>query len=204
MDNHKWAFVVWNENTKRNMQYLLVHVDYHWDAGYDYWYYPEYEKIFLSSDNNEIIKIVSEEKFIRFDSFICPAIAKNIVDEVHFLCFQGDEDGDVAIFKDFLDKYNCDQTLHNSIISLSEVKSQKPILFDFCIDVFNRSNMWYGSDIWPVEEIDVFLSGCEPLVKSAEIVTISMSYGYSGSEEDTKRLAQKVLNCFYNWRDNSE
>lgn len=57
MDNHKWSFVVWNKERNEDSIYLLVHVDYHWDAGYDYWHSPDEEKTFLTASENEIIKV---------------------------------------------------------------------------------------------------------------------------------------------------
>ncbi len=200
MDDHKWAFVVWNENRKRNEGYLLVHVDYHWDSVYDYWDSPEEEKIFLASGDDEVMQIVKEGSYIRFDSFICPAVAKGFVDEIHFYCLQGDEQGDIAIDLDLLEKYNCSQVLHDSSQSLSAIETSKPIIFDFCIDVFNRSSDWYGSEIWPDDEIEELLMNCKPLVQRAEIVTVSMSYGYSGAEADTERLTRHVIECFLDWR----
>ncbi len=109
----------------------------------------------------------------------------------------------MIIYEEFLDKYNCKQVLHNSISTLSDLKTDKPILFDFCIDVFNRSNQFYESDIWPDTEIDEFLEGCRRLVIAAEMVTISMSYGYSGTMNDTKRLTKKVVEKFNEWRRDS-
>ncbi|WP_108126730.1 UPF0489 family protein [Saccharospirillum mangrovi] len=203
MDSHKWSFVIWNKERNSENHYLLVHVDYHWDAGYDFWEHPEEEENFFSSDENEIIAIVKEENFIRYDSFICPAIAKGIIDEVHFYCLQGDESGEEAIYENFLDKYNCKQVLHDSINTLSELKTDKPIFFDFCVDVFNRSNKYYESDIWSDNEIEEFLESCKQLVISAEVVTISMSYGYSGTKNDTKRLTKRVVEKFNEWRRNS-
>lgn len=203
MDNHKWSFAIWNKECVSEKSYLLVHVDYHWDAGYDMWESAENEDIFLSSDEDEIVEILREENLIRFDSFICPAIAKGFIDEVHFFCLQGDESGDEAIYEGFIDKFGCEQVIHNSLNSLSSIKTKKPILFDFCVDVFNRSNQFYGSDIWPDNEIDELLEACKPLVVSADIVTVSMSYGYSGSKDDTKRLTEKVINTFGEWRNDS-
>lgn len=203
MDNHKWSFVIWNKERSLRCNYLLVHVDYHWDAGYDYWDCPDEEVKFFSASDDEVIEIVREENFIRYDSFICPAIAKGFIDEVHFYCLQGDESGDVAIYEDFLNKYNCTQILHNSITTLSSLETDKPIIFDFCIDVFNRSNKFYESDIWLDEDIDKLLDACKHLVVSAEIVTISMSYGFSGTKSDTKRLTKMVVERFRDWRKNS-
>jgi hypothetical protein len=200
MDNHKWSFVIWNQEIKDNQKYLLAHVDYHWDAVYDYWDNPDEERAFLSAGDNEIIDIVKAENYIRFDSFICPAIAKGLIDEVHFYCHQGDEGGDIAIGEEFLTKYRCVQVLHDSSQALSEIRTTKPILFDFCIDLFNRSNEHYGSDIWSDDEIEDLLENCKNLVKSAKIITISMSYGYSGTESDTKRLTKTAVEVFSKWR----
>lgn len=167
MDNHKWSFVIWNQELKDDEKYLLVHVDYHWDSGYDYWFSPDEEQAFLSASDSEIIEIVKEETYIRYDSFICPAIAKGLIDEVHFYCLQGDDLGDIAIHEEFLTKFKCDQVLHDHSKTLSKISTTKPILFDFCIDVFNRSNELYRSDIWADDEIDDLLKNCKHLVESA-------------------------------------
>ena len=200
MDNHKWSFFIWNSEIKDNSKYLLAHVDYHWDAIYDYWDSPDEEQAFFSADDNEIINIVKENNYIRFDSFICPAIAKGLINEVHFYCPQGDENGDIAIGDNFLAKFNCKQVLHESSKTISKIRTTKPVLFDFCIDVFNRSNEYYCSDILSDSEIENLLLDCKYLVESAEIITISMSYGYSGTESDTKRLTKKTVEMFSKWR----
>ena len=102
MDNHKWSLVIWNRECISSVTYLLAHVDYHWDAGYDMWESTDNEEMFLSSNEDEIIEIVREENIIRFDSFICPAIVKGFIDAVHFFCLQGNENGDEAIYEDFI------------------------------------------------------------------------------------------------------
>lgn len=60
--------------------------------------------------------------------------------------------------------------------------------------------MCFSANIWKENEINDWLNDCEGLVQSASIVTVSMSYGYSGVEEDTERLTKKVINLFYKWR----
>ena len=67
--------------------------------------------------------------------------------------------------------------------------------------MLNRSDMCYTGDIWSLEEIDDLLNDIKHLVINASIVTISMSYGYSGTKEDTSRLTKYILERFCDWRD---
>ena len=121
----------------------------------------------------DIRALVQEDKWIRFDSFICPAIIRGIANEVHFLCYQ--EYGDEGIYEGSLEKHQATQYIYRNSSELKNYKFNKPYIFDFCIDVFNRSNMYYEGDIWNIEEIDEFLYELEVLVKGAELITISMS-----------------------------
>lgn len=191
MDNHKWALVIWDKYRNISKKYALIHIDYHWDAGYDYWNYSEEENKFLLASHDEIINIVQEGNWIRFDSFICPAIAKGFIDEVHFHCFQGDNDGDIGIYTPFLKKYKCSQAIHKTSRTLTNIILEKPLVFDFCIDIFNKSDMYFTSDIWTDDEINSLLYDCKELVKNAEIITISMSYCYSGTKKTLKDLLKK-------------
>lgn len=200
MDDHRWALVAWDKDRKAEKKYVLAHIDYHWDATYDFFNEPQKEREFINASHSNLIDWVQEDTFIRYDSFICPAIAMGFIDEVHFYCLQGDKDGDIAIDSRLLDRFKCIQVLHNTMNSLRNLKTDKPIIFDFCLDIFNKSDMYYESDIWPEDEISRLLNDCENLVRLADIVTISMSYGHSGTEQDTRRLTEKVINTFWEWR----
>jgi len=83
MDNHKWAFYIWNKFIKEsgNQKLTLVHADYHWDDINDYQDAPEEEEKLVNSDDEKLIEIVKEDSFIRYDSFICPAIIRGLVNE---------------------------------------------------------------------------------------------------------------------------
>src|SRR5208337_2973437 len=70
----------------------LLHLDYHWDGVNDFNADAEKELLCATTGIEEIYKIVSKGNLVRKDSFIAPSIIRRIIDEVHFLCFQGDMD----------------------------------------------------------------------------------------------------------------
>ena len=201
MDNHKWALYVWEKNRLTQGFYTLVHVDFHWDANYDFWGKPDKEKDLKGASIERIEKLIREGDLIQYDSFIGPAIVRGLINDVHFLCFQEDEDE--GFTDDELKAFNSEQTIHTKAASLKRIETKQPILFDFCLDVFNRSDYDYQSDLWADEEIDTLLRECKPLVQKAQVVTVSMSYGCSGTKEDTKRLTEKVVPLFLEWRNGS-
>ena len=201
MDNHKWALYIWDTNQISTNASKLVHVDYHWDAGYDYWELPDKEKELIRANSAELKLLIEQDELIRYDSFIGPALARNLVSEVHFLCFQ--EDSDKGFYKPVLEKFNCKQTIHNNISDLEPEIAGKPLIFDFDVDVFNRSKYEYKSELWDVVEIDNFLSNCKPLVQAADLITVSMSYSCSGTVEDTESLTKLVVQKFMAWRNDS-
>jgi len=145
--------------------------------------------------------LIRKEDLIQYDSFIGPALARELINDIHFLCFQEDEDE--GFTEEELEKYNTKQTIHGMVDTLKKIEIKQPLLFDFCLDVFNRSDYDYQSDLWADEEIEVLLLECKPLVKKAKVVTVSMSYGCSGTEEDTKILTEKVVTLFLGWRNGS-
>ena len=201
MDNHKWALYVWESNRLKDGLYTLVHVDYHWDAVYDFWENPEKEKELIESSLDELKSLIKDESLIQYDSFIGPALARGLIDDIHFLCFQ--EDGDEGFWQPVLDRFGCKQTIHGDSKSLNTLNVDSPLLFDFCLDVFNRSDYEYRSELWKNKEIEKLLFDCKILVQIADIVTISMSYGYSGTLEDTKALTERVVPLFIEWRNAS-
>ncbi|MEW5789022.1 MAG: UPF0489 family protein [Pseudomonadota bacterium] len=202
MDNHRWAYYVWETNRDKfkNHKAPIVHIDYHWDAGDDFYHSPEKEAEFKSLTIKQIWDMVSEGNWIRFDSFICPAIIRGICNEVHFLCFQGDGD-DEGIYEGTLNKHSALQHIYRSSSELKNLDIKTPYFFDFCVDVFNRSDVMYTSDIWRLNEIDELLENIKHLVIDASIVTISMSYGYSGTSDDTSWLTRHVVGKFCSWRE---
>lgn len=75
-----------------------------------------------------------------------------------------------------------------------------PILFDICLDLFNKSDQWEEGDLWEDHEIVEFLEKTSPYIEGADIVTVSFSFGYSGTTDDTKQLAALVLPKMFGYR----
>ena len=201
VDNHKWAFYIWNGFHLRSgiPRFSLIHADYHWDGGNDFHNAPEEEQKFLKADDQRLLELLREEVWIRWDSFISPAIILGFIDEVHFYCKQ-DDGYDVGISEELLSRCKTKQFIHDHLESLISHKFSSPIIFDLCLDLFNKSDMWFQGDIWPQDEIDSFLVAVRPYVQQAQLITVSLSFGYSGTEDDTRRLAKHVLPLFESWR----
>lgn len=194
MDNHKWAFYIWHRFQVQTEipKFTLVHVDYHWDGGDDFMHSEEMAAELMAATDERLIEFIREENWIRFDSFIAPAIRRGIVDEVHFYCKQ-DDGWDVGINADLLAHAATRQFIYDDINELIQHSFSCPLIFDLCLDLFNRSKMHYEGDIWKDEEIEEFLIISKPVLQQAALVTVSFSFGYSGTEEDTRRIAKLVL-----------
>jgi len=142
-------------------------------------------------DIEEIYKIIIDGKhFVRKDSFIAPAVIREIINEIHFLCLQ--DDTTPALDEELLGKYNSRQFIHRNLQSLVSC-TPKGALFDIDLDIFNKSDYWGTGDLWTDSEILDFLWGCSGLIKSSPLITIAMSFNYSGSEDDTKFLTRFVV-----------
>jgi hypothetical protein len=193
MDDHRWAFYIWEKFLQHDggkKPRALVHLDYHWDGVNDFSADADQERLRKISELDEICKIVSEEMGIQKDSFIAPAIIRGIVEEVHFLCFQ--RETEPGIDAELLDRYGSRQYFHPDLSSLSE-HAPAGSLFDIDLDIFNKSGYWDKGDLWTGIEISQFLYGCNHLLESSSLVTIAMSFGYSGSEDDTRYLTELVV-----------
>lgn len=201
MDNHKWALYIWEDykNLKSVNKFSLVHIDYHWDGVNDFYNDAIKEAELLSGNLDKVKEFIIEDTWIRFDSFIAPAILRGFIEEVHFYCLQNDG-VDMGIDSDTLTKTSTKQTIHENIESIASQSYDSPLIFDFCLDIFNKSDNWYDGNIWNEELIIEFINKCEHLVKKANLVTISLSFGYSGTEDDTKRLAQLIVPKIMEWR----
>ncbi|HZX30908.1 MAG TPA: UPF0489 family protein [Rhodocyclaceae bacterium] len=189
MDDHRWALKVWETNRKQD-SYALIHADYHWDACYDFYDSPEQEARLLSASSSDLAELVAAGEWIKLDSFIAPAIRRGLINTVHFYCFQ---DEDEALDEDLLKSCGAKQVFHSSVESLAAANIDGPLIFDLCLDLFNRSDQWEKGDLWSDEEISRFLEAVRPMVVRSDIVTIAMSFNYSGTHADTKHLARLVV-----------
>ena len=189
MDDHRWAMLVWELLRKQN-RYSLVHADFHWDGCDDFYDNEREETRLLGATLADIEQYVVDNKFIRFDSFIAPAVRRGMFEEIHFFCKQ---DGDKGLRKSLLKKVGAMQFFHRSASSITAHNFSLPVVFDLCLDLFNRSEEMEIGNIWPESKILHFLNSVRSIIASAEIVTVSLSFGYSGSEDDTRRLAKLVV-----------
>jgi hypothetical protein len=200
VDDHRWAFYAW-EKEQKNLaisKYSLIHVDHHWDGVNDFHNAPEKEQALISAGLDEMRHLVEEDRWISFDSFIAPALIRGFIDEVHFYCKQ--ENTEVGLDLELLEKTGVRQYIHDDLHSLKSIEPTSPVIFDFCLDVFNGTDDLFRGELWPDQKIMELLDACKEYVKSAKIVTISLSFGYSGTRSDTIRLADLVVNKFLQWR----
>jgi hypothetical protein len=200
MDNHKWALVVWETFwAEVGGRLTLAHLDYHWDGGYDFACDKEKENQLLNADLGAIQAFVEEEEWIRYDSFIAPAVARGMFDCVHFYCIQGDK-WDVAIDPEVLASTGTHQVIHESPETLATLSTDAPLIFDLCLDLFNRTERFGEGDLWSDAEILQFLEIVRPLIINASLVTVSLSFDCSGTADDTRHLAALVLPKIEEWR----
>lgn len=200
MDDHRWAFLVWTRfGVEHGIErFSLVHADYHWDGVNDFHEREEARARLLAADLDELEAMVRNRDFIQYDSFIAPAVIRKLVTEVHFLCTQtGTEPG---LGESLLSDTGAREYMHDDASHLAQVRFNGPVIFDLCLDMFNRSEIWATGDLWTDDEIDDFLGGVRPLIERAELVTVSLSFDYSGTESDTRHLAGLVVPRILHWR----
>lgn len=198
MDNHRWAILVWEEQHKSN-QYTLVHADQHWDGCYDFYEDPKAEQELVNADVLGIRKYLIEDKLIRFDSFIAPAVKRGLFDVVHFYCTE-DNGNEIGMYEEWLASVGGRQVIHKDFASLAAAEFDCPVIFDLCLDLFNRSDEFRKSDLWSRLEICEFLESIKHIIADAELVTVSLSFDYSGSHNDTRKLAALVIPILMSFR----
>lgn len=191
MDNHKWALSVWAHH-HRGTRWSLFHADHHWDGVDLFRENDQAQAALQAADPNTLDQWILDESRIQYDAFIAPAVRKGFFEEVHFFCTQKD-DWDRGLDPALCGSMGVIQTLHAGIDSFAGVTPRAPIVFDLCLDLFNESSTYYGSNLWSDAAIASTLAAFAHHVKAAEVVTVSLSFGYSGTEDDTRRLAALVV-----------
>jgi hypothetical protein len=195
MDNHRWALLVWERHMEETgaKRFILAHADFHWDAGY---YFSEQEGLkeqLVAADLNQLESWIEEDVLVRYDSFIAPAVVRKRFESVHFFCMQGDEH-DLGLDLEVLQAGATEKVLHDTPESLASLTLDHPLIFDLCLDLFNKDDdLEYGSELWSDAEIQKFIETVRGLIENAAVVTVSLSFGYSGTEEDTRHLAALVV-----------
>lgn len=193
MDDHKWAYYIWELYCLHNSikkPLALLHFDYHWDGVNDFLSDSTQERLKEIKRIEEIRDLVSNSDFVRKVSFIAPAIIKGIINEIHFYCFQ--HNTEIGIDEKLLNKYHSKQFIHKNLNLILDHNPNNYFL-DIDLDVFNKSDMWAESDLWGNSDICDFLRKCSGLIKGASLITIAMSFGYSGTYDDTRRLTKEVV-----------
>lgn len=195
MDNHKWAYWVWENQPRRaDQRYALVHFDYHFDDVNDFFQEPEEVVTLRSADSAAIRSRVEEGAGIRYDSFIAPALLRGIVNHVHFFCVQESDEEERGFDANTLRECDAQQTFYGSVEDAARANVQKPYFFDLCLDLFNRTDdLEFEGDLWDADEIRAALAAWQNLIQGAEVVTVSLSFGYSGTEQQTRELASLVV-----------
>jgi hypothetical protein len=91
MDDHRWAYYIWELYTHRNpgkQPCTLIHIDYHWDDTNDFQDNSSIE-ILKQANINRLYKLVKQNEYpITYDSFLAPAVIRGLFDKIHFYCFQ--------------------------------------------------------------------------------------------------------------------
>jgi hypothetical protein len=195
MDDHKWACWVWESHPRQAEQrYGLLHFDYHFDDVNDFFQEPEEIAALRSADSTTIHTRVMEGDCIRYDSFIAPALLRGIVDDVHFYCMQASDEKERGFDADTLRECDAHQTFYGSVEEAARANIHKPYFFDLCLDLFNRDDdKEFEGDLWDADDIRAALVSWQNLIQGAEIVTVSLSFGYSGTEQQTRDLANLVV-----------
>jgi len=189
MDDHKWALYVWRIN-RNTLPDILFHADYHWDGDNDF---PGDDSalVELLDNKSRLKRIISKDQDIRKVSFISPAVRAKWFREIHFYCYQ--RNIAKGLNTENLIHKPVRQFVHTSQQSVLENLSGKYVAFDLDVDLFNHSTFYGKGDLWPDHEILAFLDRFSELIKKAPLVTIALSYFYSGSVEDTRHLAELIL-----------
>jgi len=192
MDDHRWAYYIWEKAILENRiegPCALVHLDHHWDGVNDFHGDPAaIKKLVGTYDIGDIYSLVEKKMGVQKDSFIAPAIIRGLIDEVHFYCKQTCIGP--GLYPPFLKENNTRQFIHEKMKSLLSHQITKPIIFDIGFGLFNKSDMWDEGELWPDKEIIEFLWMCSDMIQSSSVVTAAMSFGHSGTEQDTRHLTK--------------
>ena len=197
MDDHRWALYIWEKirETRKLDAAVLIHADYHWDAIDDCLENAGFQEKIEQATVADILDMTkASEKPIQYDSFIAPAVRRKVINTIHWLCLKPEDDTAPGFNSEFLSEFECDQIFHTNHAEFIDASIEKPILFDLCLDLFNHDDdRMYEGTIWSNDEIDSFLQSCRKLIFDAEVITVSLSFGYSGSRTDTIALARHIL-----------
>lgn len=196
MDDHRWALLAWETSARRRADrasHALLHADYHYDGVNDFQTPESVERLRTAATLAELRDLVQGEDLIRKDSFIAPAVIRGLVDRVHFVCRQSDFEP--GLDQELLSRYGCRQSLSRGIDGVpDDWPSDTPTIFDLCLDLFNATgDECAEAQLWPDDDIRRFIDDASSLIRNASIVSVSLSFDYSGTAEQTRHLAKLVV-----------
>lgn len=199
MDDHKWALYVWALHRDRvgGERYSLLHADFHWDATDDFFDDAPAQARLAAANADDLFAMTAAGQHIRYDSFIAPAVRRGLLSEVHFYCLQTDSD---PLEDSLCEEFDTPQFVHADANGLASAAPASPLIFDLCLDLFNHSDYDFDGDLWSDEEVLAFLETVKHHIRAAELVTVSLSFGCSGTEDDTRHLAKLVVPRIVAWR----
>lgn len=192
MDDHRWALIAWERCRGVGQRYVLMHADYHWDGVDDIAESPEMGLGFIAADLPEVIAVTKANELVRFDSFIAAAVRRGFISEVHFYCTENDTT-DKGLDESLCDENKTSQFIYLDPESFARIKPAGPVIFDLCLDLFNASDKLGEGDLWSDADVTAFIDAVAHHIRSAIVVTVSMSFGYSGSDADTRHLTELVV-----------
>ena len=193
MDDHKWALMAWEQHRRQAVSqgYALIHADFHWDALDDFSGDEDAQKRLAAAGVDSLRAMIVDNDYIKYDSFIAPGIRRGLLSEVHFYCLQTDSE---PLDDSLLSQFGVQQVIHLNVESLAAAEPGSPIIFDLCLDLFNRTDdKEYEGDLWSDREVLDFLESIRRHICAAAVVTISLSFGFSGTKDDTRHLAKLVV-----------
>jgi len=199
IDDHKWALLIWEQHRQLTggRRYSLIHADYHWDSTDDFRDDEGAQAKLDTADLDGIRTMTAAGDLITYDSFIAPAVRRGLLSEIHFYCLQNDSE---PLDEDLCEEFKTPQFLHDDAASLAHAVTVSPLFFDLCLDLFNRSGNFEEGELWSDAEVIAFLEKIKHHIQAAELVTISLSFGCSGSADDTRHLAELVVPRLVEWR----
>ena len=201
MDNHRWAFCVWEKyfNENKSAALSLIHIDYHWDSVNDFKKEEDIQYL-IDCDLESILSYMKNSNLILDDSFIAPAIIRGRFKTVYFYCRQ--YDNEAGLDYDLLKRDRAKQKIITCDKSLSRLKIKGKYILDIDLDVFNDSNESFEGKLWSNEKIYKFLASISEIIRNSEIITIAYSFGtgYIGDEEGAQVLLNQVFDFIQNLR----
>ena len=203
MDDHRWALWAWEQGRRRypdRFPARLVHIDAHSDAG-NFWLSREELECLRGLSERDVRAILDGPGLkhlssVCCDSFIAPGCARNLIKHVDFLCHESERGFD----EDDLELLGVTQSMLSNALELRRIEEGSRVLFDLDVDTFNDIDTPCETNYWSRDKIEALLDECEPLVRTATVVTVAISFNCSGEIGDARELTKHVVGRLLDFR----